>query len=106
MDREDKQYMAGLVSGLATQITGVEDKLGKKITGIEDSLQEQIRHNGILIERVESNVSLIQEGFSDFSKDMSQVKKDIAHIKETIQDYPILRQTVKKHSRQLAELQK
>lgn len=113
MNKEDRRFIKGLIGGLDQKISGIETGLGEKITGldqkissVETNLGKQIRYNGILIEKMQDDVGQMKEGFSVFGKDMSQAKDDIAEIKEVIYDYPILRETVKKHSRQLAELRK
>ncbi len=96
--------ITGVEDQLGKRITGVEDQLGKRITGVEAQLGEQIRHNGILIEELQDNVSVIAQNVETLNGDMTIVKTDINEIKTVIVDYPILRETVKKHSRQLAKL--
>ena len=126
MNKDDKQFIVGLIDNLRTEITGVEDRLGeritdvakksdekieglgdrlnKKITSVENRLGEQIRHNGILIEELQDDVSIIAQNVETLNIDMTAVKGDINEVKTIIADYPILRETVKKHSKQLVKL--
>lgn len=113
MTKDDKQFISGLINGLKQEITGFESRLSKKITGldgkidgVESRLGEKIRHNGVMIEDLRDVVYSVADNVSDLNRRMKTIETDVTDIKEAIHDYPILRETVKKHSRQLAKLQK
>ncbi|MBI5732081.1 MAG: hypothetical protein HY982_01840, partial [Candidatus Magasanikbacteria bacterium] len=100
-----RQEMSEMKDGLKQEISGMGTNLRQEISEMSTDLQEQIRHNGVLLEALRDDVTTIAEVVSNLNHDMTQVKGDVAEIKETIHDYPILRETVKKHSRLLAKMQ-
>lgn len=81
-------------------ITEALNRLEKKI----DKNSEEIRFSGVLIEKMQDKIDLLHEGHKTMLGQMSAMQDDITEIKTTIYDYPVLRETVKKHSRQLAKM--
>ncbi|MBN1258490.1 hypothetical protein JXA05_01905 [Candidatus Peregrinibacteria bacterium] len=110
LTKDDRRFIATLVTDIVTDRVGGLDKklsaridgLDKKIDGVNASLSEQIRHNGVLIEDIQSDLKGVAEKISFMDERLIRVENDVTEIKETIFDYPILRETVKKHSRLLA----
>ena len=108
MNKNDKEFITGLIkgvqSGLEKKITDVKGDLVKQITDVKKSLEKQIRHNGVLIEHNKSNIEWLVESNKTLHERVGRVETNVVDIKETISDYHIVRETVKKHGRQLATL--
>ena len=124
LNKDDKKFIADLVTGqisgldnkingleqkLTAKIDGVEQKLtakidglDKKIDGVDSRLSTEIRHNGVLIEKMQGDIDFLVEGHQTLNGRLTRIETDVTEIKETIFDYPILRETVKEHSRLLA----
>ena len=94
--------IADFKGGLERQITDVEKRLTKKIQENTD----EIRHNGILIEQNKDSIDLLAEGNKTLNDRFGRLETDVTYIKEKIVDYSIIRETIKKHGRQLSTLQK
>lgn len=121
MSKEDKQFFTGLVKGLQQQITNVESNLRTdfrsemselrsglqdEMLGLKTDLESQIRHNGVLIEKMQDDIELLCEGHETMHGQLKKVAEDVEEIKENTHDLPIIRQTVTSHSVALLELSK
>ena len=98
MTKDDRQFIASLIKGLDDKITGLD----KKIDEVDKRLSTEIRHNGVLIEKMQGDIDFLVEGHQTLNARLIRVEADVTEIKETIFDYPILRDVVKEHSRLLA----
>lgn len=85
-------------------ITGVKNELQKEIASLRNELSDEIRYNGVLLEDIKSEFRANTESLQVLNKRMTIVENHVVAIRETIYDYPVLRETVQKHSRQLATL--
>ncbi len=75
----------------------------KHINNLEAKLQDikdNIRYNGIFIERLEDRVAFLAGEI----RDMKNMQNDISTIKEEISILPVIKTVIKKHSKQLAGL--
>ena len=104
MTKYDKQFLTGLIGQQDKKFTGLFKRLEGKIEGVESSLGEQIHKNGILIENLDTALCGVADGVSDLNRRMKNVEINVADIKKTICDYPIIRNLVQKHEKQLAKL--
>jgi len=98
MNKSDKRFITGLIKGLDTQV----------------------RHNGILMERLGDGQKLLSEGFSglavrvehieadvsSLNDRMGNVELDVSEIKERVIDYTMVRDMAKDHDIKLAKLAK
>lgn len=55
---------------------------GKKAQG--KSIHQEIRHLGVVIERVDDNVKLVAEQYGDVKKEITDVKKDVGGLKNNV----------------------
>jgi hypothetical protein len=88
MTKDDRQFI--------TQLFG-------DLNGKIDRVNDGVRHNGILIEHIESYNEESQKVWSAY---MDRVDRDLAYIKNAVSDLPAIRLTVKSHSKRLAALEK
>ena len=132
MSKEDKQFFTDLITNLKISIqdgmtdlkTGLQGEMADMKTGLQDEMADmktslqgemadmktdlgsQIRHNGVLIEDMQSDIKLLCESHETMRGQLKKVTKDVEEIKENISDLPIIRQTVTSHSVALLELSK
>ncbi len=99
MSKEDKQFFTGLISSL-------EASFRHEIVDLRTDLGSQIRHNGVLIEKMQDDIELLCEGHETMHGQLKKVAEDVEEIKENTHDLPIIRQTVTNHSVALLELRK
>lgn len=76
----------------------------KSILSLNKKLEEKIRHNGILIERLDDDIRKLADEVLDFNVKLSDARSNIAEIKENTSDLHIIRKLVKQHQRQLAKM--
>jgi hypothetical protein len=76
----------------------------KSILELIKKLEDEIRYNGILIEDMRGEVQFLSKVVHEFNTKLSDVRSDVAEIKENTFDYLIVRKLVQKHERQLAKM--
>ena len=106
LNKDDKKFIVDLVT---SQINNLDKKLSAKIDGVKtglegrmDGLETQIRHNGVLIEKMQDDIDFLVEGHETLNARLTRVETSVTKIEETIFDYPVLRDVVKEHSKLLA----
>ena len=52
-----------------------------------DDIRQDIRGLGVLIERVNDNVSFVAEQYGDIKQDVSLIKQDVSLIKQTVDSH-------------------
>ena len=112
MTNDDKQFFKGLITDLEHRLdqkwdgkfSELDQKWDSKFGRFKDELSQEIRYNGILIEDMQRDVKFLSKEILDFNLKLSEVKTDVAEIKEMISDYPIVRKLVQKHEKQLAKM--
>jgi len=77
---------------------GVKAKSKKSNDHNHDDIRQDIRGLGVLIERVNDNVSFVAEQYEDIKQDVSSIKQDVSSIK---QDVSSIKQTVDSHTETL-----
>ena len=58
-----RAHVRGVESKLSADIRGVESKLSADIQAVSADLRAEIRANGVVLERVESKLTAMSEGF-------------------------------------------
>ena len=109
MNKNDKAFITGLFKGLESHIGGLEgrfDGLEGRFEKRFEALEFEDRRNGMLLEELRDDLKLQGEGYSFIIDRLDQIGADVSEIKATIIDYPIIREMVKKHDRQLEKLTK
>ena len=66
---------------------GVKAKSKKSNDHNHDDIRQDIRGLGVLIERVNDNVSFVAEQYEDIKQDVSSIKQDVSSIKQTVDSH-------------------
>ncbi|MBI5412604.1 hypothetical protein HZA43_05565 [Candidatus Peregrinibacteria bacterium] len=107
LNKEDKRFIIeAIIQSEGRMSARFDVKLDAKLDGLRTELKTEIRHQGVLLEGLSDVVYSIAEGVSTLNDRMGRVEKDVAEIKDNISDLPEIRTTVKRHSRELAELKR
>jgi hypothetical protein len=83
MTKDDKQYLTKLFKGLEGRFDTLEDQVARNYVAIQKNsadikrLDEGVRHNGVLIEKLQDNIDLILEGNSSFHGRISRLEKAV-----------------------------
>jgi len=90
MTKDDKLYFTKLFKGfegrfdnLEGRFDKLENQVGRNYEAIQKNstdikrLDESVRHNGVLIEKMQSDIDLIVEGSSAFHSRISRLEKAV-----------------------------
>jgi len=108
MTKDDKVFFTGLIKGLENRFDGLEgrfDGLEGRFDKLEGKVEENsrgIRYNGMLIEKMQDDITLIHEGDAN----MQQMGAKVDEIYEIVKrDIPAIKRVVSDHSRRITALE-
>ena len=97
MTKEDKTFFTSLIKGLENKFDNLEGKFDKlegkfdnlenRFDGLEnrfdglqnkfDGLETQVRHNGVMIEKMQSDISLLVESDQSFHQRICRLEEAV-----------------------------
>lgn len=107
MTKDDKQFLKTLITDLKIEIKDIKTDITDMKTDFGtrfDKLKGETHRNGILLEKYDDYLMILSENYSTLNQSVAEIKLNVHDVKEMVFDYPILRNTVKKHSKQIADL--
>ena len=75
MTKDDKQFLMGLINRQDQKFTGLFKRMEEKIEGVESRLGEKIRHNGVMIERLQDLIQSVAENTLGIDRRLTHVEK-------------------------------
>ncbi len=90
MTKDDRKFITELFHGL-----------DGKIDGVDKRLSAEIHYQGVLLEDMRDDISVLKESHSF----LVGLKDDVQQILQNTSDLPLIRKTVADHSLRLAKLE-
>ena len=93
-DLATKADLQAVNADLRAHVRGVESKLSADIQAVSTDLRAEIRANGVVLERVESKLTAMSEGFQSVAA-KSEVKADLDRLSGRVS---LLEEVAREHS--------